>query len=213
MKTDDLIEVLGTNVEPVRGSHLRMALITALIVGGSMALCLVLTIFGVPKSELGTQFSVLKLLALAFTCGLVLAGASYLFRVARPGDSGRAPLAVIVLLFLAIFVAAFVVLALVHMPVRQEMLFGQQWVPCLICIPLFAIAPFTLLVFVLRKEAPTNLTWTGAIAGLVAGALGAAAFAFHHPGGSVPFIALWYGGSIILCTIIGGALGPRLLRW
>jgi hypothetical protein len=54
---------------------------------------------------------------------------------------------------------------------------------------------------------------TGAIAGLVAGALGAAAFAFHHPGGSVPFIALWYGGSILLCTLVGAILGPRLLRW
>ena len=214
MKTDDLIEVLGTNVETVRGSHLRMALVAALIVGGSIALCLVLAIFGIPKNEFGTELSPLKLLALAFTCGLVLAGVSYLFRAARPGDSGRAPLAVIVLLFLAIFLAAFVVLALVHMPVRQEMLFGQQWVPCLICIPLFAIGPFALLVLALRKEAaPTNLTWTGAVAGLVAGALGAAAFAFHHPGGSIPFIALWYGGSIILCAIIGGALGPRLLRW
>jgi hypothetical protein len=214
MKTEDLIEVLGTNVEPVRGSHLRMALITALLVGGSIALCLVLAIFGAPKSEFGTQFSGLKFLGLAFTCGLVLAGASYLFRAARPGYSSRAPLAVIALFFLAIFSAALVVLAVVHMPVRQEMLFGQQWVPCLICIPLFAIGPFALLVLALRKEAaPTNLTWTGAVAGLVAGALGASAFAFHHSGGSVPFIALWYGGSIILCAIIGGALGPRLLRW
>jgi hypothetical protein len=213
MKTDDLIEALGTNIEPVGGGHLRVALITALVVGGSIAVCLVLAIFGVPKSEFGTEFSALRLLGLAFTCGLVLAGASYLFRAARPGDSGRASFAVIVLLFLAIFLAAIVVLAFAHAAVRQEMLFGQQWVPCLICIPLFAIAPFALLVFALRKEAPTNLTWTGAVAGLVAGALGAAAFAFHHPEVSIPFIALWYGAAILLCAIIGGALGPRLLRW
>ncbi|MEJ0051252.1 MAG: DUF1109 domain-containing protein [Methylovirgula sp.] len=213
MKTDDLIDVLGTNVEPVGGSHLRLSLIMTLVVGASIALCLVLAIFGVPKSEFGPEFSALKLVGLAFTCGLVLAGAGYLFRAARPGDSSRVPFAFIVLLFLAIFFAAFVVLALVHMPVRQAMLFGQQWVPCLICIPLLAIVPFVLLVLTLRKEAPTNLTWTGAVAGLVAGALGAAAFAFHHPGGSLPFIAFWYGGSIILCVIVGAALGPRLLRW
>ena len=65
----------------------------------------------------------------------------------------------------------------------------------------------------LREGAPTNLMRTGAIAGLVAGALGAAVFAFHHPGGSVPFIALWYGGSILLCALVGAILGPRLLRW
>jgi hypothetical protein len=190
-----------------------MALITALVVGGSIALCLVLAIFGVPKSEFGSEFSPLRLLGLAFTCGLVLAGASYLFHAARPGESGRAPFAIIASFFLAIFLSAFVALVLAHANVRREMLFGEEWAPCLICIPLFAIVPFVLLILALRKEAPTNLTRTGAIAGLVAGALGAAAFAFHHPGGSVPFIAIWYGGSIILCAIIGGALGPRLLRW
>jgi hypothetical protein len=54
---------------------------------------------------------------------------------------------------------------------------------------------------------------TGAIAGLVAGALGAAVFALHHPGGSIPFIALWYSGPVILCTLVGALLEPRLLRW
>ncbi len=213
MKTDDLIEVLGTNVEPVRGGHLRGALIMALLVGGSIAMCLVLVIFGAPKSGFGTEYTALQFLGLAFTCGLVLAGASYLLRAARPGGSGRAPFAVIVLLFLVMFLSGFVVLALARPESWGRMVFGPQWAPCLICIPLFAITPFVLLVLAQRKEAPTNLTWSGAIAGLVAGALGAAAFAFHHPGGSDPFIALWYGGSIILCAIIGGALGPRLLRW
>jgi hypothetical protein len=71
----------------------------------------------------------------------------------------------------------------------------------------------TSLIWALRKGAPTNLMRTGAIAGLVAGALGAAVFAFHHPGGSIPFIALWYGGSILLCALVGAILGSRLLRW
>jgi len=59
------------------------------------------------------------------------------------------------------------------------MIFGPQWAACLICIPLFAVAPFASLIWALRKGAPTNLMRTGAIAGLVAGALGAAVFAFH----------------------------------
>ncbi len=121
MKKDDLIEVLWTNVEPVGGRHLRLSLIMPLVVGGSLALYLVLAIFGVPKSEFGTEFLALELLGLTFTCGLVLAGASHLFRAARPGDSSRVPFAFIVLLFLAIFFAALVVLALAHMPFRQEM--------------------------------------------------------------------------------------------
>jgi Negative regulator of sigma F len=39
----------------------------------------------------------------------------------------------------------------------------------------------------------TNLRLTGAIAGLLAGALGATAYAFHCSDDSVPFIAFWYG--------------------
>jgi hypothetical protein len=49
------------------------------------------------------------------------------------------------------------------------MVFGPQWAACLICIPLFAAVPFASLIWALRKGAPTNLTRTGAIAGLVAG--------------------------------------------
>jgi len=65
----------------------------------------------------------------------------------------------------------------------------------------------------LRKGAPTNLRRAGAIAGLVAGALGATAYAFHCPDDSVPFIAIWYGTLVALCGAIGAMLGPRLLRW
>ena len=54
---------------------------------------------------------------------------------------------------------------------------------------------------------------TAATTEVVAGALGAAVFAFHHPGGTIPFIALWYGGSILLCALFGAIIGPRLLRW
>jgi hypothetical protein len=93
------------------------------------------------------------------------------------------------------------------------MVFGPQWATCLLCVPLFAIAPFASLIWALRKEAPTNPIWTGAIAGLVAGALSAAAYTFHHPIGSIPFIVAWFGGPILFCALIGALLGPRLLRW
>ena len=57
------------------------------------------------------------------------------------------------------------------------------------------------------------VSFTGAIAGLVAGALGAGAYAFYCCDDSLPFIALWYGGMVVFCAWIGGMLGPRLLHW
>jgi hypothetical protein len=154
-----------------------------------------------------------KVLALAFTLGLVFAGAGFLIGSARPGEPGRKPLILINVLFYALISAGAVAFVLARPAAWSGMIFGPQWAACLICIPLFAVAPFASLIWALRRGAPTNLMRTGAVAGLVAGALGAAVFAFHHPGGSVPSIVLWYGGSILLCTLVGAILGSRLLRW
>ena len=213
MKTDQLIDMLGTNIEPVKDGQLRNTLLIALAVGAAAALCLMVAIFGAPGESFGREYFGLTALALTFPLGLVAAGASFLIRAARPGNPGRRPLVVIGLLFVAILSAGFVALFLTHPDAWGGMIFGPQWAACLICIPLLAIAPFASLILALRKEAPTDLTGTGAVTGLVAGALGAAVFAFHNPGGSIPFIVLWYGGPIVVCALIGAILGPRLLRW
>jgi hypothetical protein len=213
VKTEKLIELLSTNLEPVRGGELRNLVLTALAGGAIVAFCLMLAIFGVPAGLLGGESFGLKLVALAFTLGLVGASANLLVRLARPGDPGSKSLLPIGLLFLAMLVAGVVVLLLADSANWGGMIFGPQWAACLICIPLFAIAPFAALVWALRKGAPTGLARSGAIAGLVAGALGAAIFAVHYPGGTIPFIVLWYGGPIVLCALAGAILGPRLLRW
>lgn len=213
MKTDDLIDMLSTNVEPVKGGQLRNALIVGLAIGGAVAFCLMLGVFGVPADAFRGEYIALKALALAFTLGLVAAGASFLIQSARPGRPRRGPLILIVVLFFVLLGASCVILALTGPAAWGDMVFGPQWAACLICVPLFAVAPFASLIWALRKGAPTNLVRTGAVAGLVAGALGAAVFAFHQPSGSIPFILFWYGGPVMLCAVIGAILGPRLLRW
>jgi hypothetical protein len=213
MKTDELITMLGTNLEPVKGGQLRNTLLVALAAGTVAAFCLMLAIYGAPTdTPVGAAFA-FKLLGLAFTLALVVVGARFLIRAARPGEPGRRPVLLIGLLFSAFALAGVVALALADPADWSGMIFGPQWAACLICIPLFALAPFASLIWALRRDAPTKLVWTGAIAGLVAGALGAAVFALHHPGGSIPFIVLWYGGPIVLCTLIGAILGRWLLRW
>jgi len=90
---------------------------------------------------------------------------------------------------------------------------GTAWWSCLVCIPLFAAVPFVALIGAARNGAPTSLTRTGAAAGLVAGAFGAAAYALHGPDDLVPFIAVWYSAAIGLCALVGALLGRRLLQW
>jgi hypothetical protein len=73
--------------------------------------------------------------------------------------------------------------------------------------------PNAAIVWAVRQSAPTNLVRAGAFAGLAAGGVSAAGYALHCTDDSLPFVALWYGGTIALCTLAGAMLGPRLLRW
>ena len=84
---------------------------------------------------------------------------------------------------------------------------------CLFCIPFLAIIPFALLIWALRKGAPTDLRRNGAVAGLVAGAIGATVYSFSCPSDSWLFVFLGYGAAVALCSIIGAQVGPRFLRW
>lgn len=211
MKTDDLIELLGTNLEPVKGEPLRNALLVAVAVGAIAALCLMMAMFRAAGIAAGGESLGLKVVALAFTLALVAAGAGALVRAARPGEPGRRASMLIGLLFLVILAAGVVALLWAGPAAWSGMLFGSPWAACLVCIPLFAAAPFAALVWALRKGAPTHLARTGALAG--PGAIGATVFAVHNSAGSILFIALWYGGPIVLCALAGAILGPRLLRW
>jgi hypothetical protein len=136
-----------------------------------------------------------------------------LAKLIHPGQDERNLYVLLVLALLAMAIAGIVALVTQPLATWNRMMLGTQWQMCALCIPGFAIVPFAILIWTLRRGAPTHLKRTGAIAGLVAGALGAVAYAFHCPDDSIPFIALWYGAMVALCALIGAMLGPRLLRW
>jgi hypothetical protein len=95
----------------------------------------------------------------------------------------------------------------------NRMIAGDEWLECLLSIPIIAIVPFATAIWAVRRAAPTNLSRAGAFAGLIAGGVSAMAYALHCTDDSLAFVAVWYGGTIVLCTLAGAALGPRLLRW
>ena len=213
MKTERLIDLLSTNLEPTKSKEIGRMLAWAVAIGAIAAFGMMLATVGLrTKAGGGFQgpFLALKLLFMMSVIGL---GVALLARLLRPGQNTRRLFAIVFLPFLALGLACLIALALAQRNAWGPMILRTQWVMCLYCIPLFATVPFALLIWALRKGAPTNLRRTGAIAGLVAGGLGAVAYAFHCPDDSVPFIAIWYGAMVGLCALIGAALGPRLLRW
>jgi len=213
VKTDDLITVLSTNVEPVDRRQVVRELAAAVAIGTMVAVATILIFHGLRTDLDDLQAQGFLLLKLAFAVAVIISASICLVRLARPGGETRTRLTLTAWPFIGIaFLAA---ISLVFAPFwhLHTAVMGGRWLECLISIPLIAVLPFVLVIWTLRRMAPTDLTHTGALAGLVAGGMSALGYALHCTSDSVPFIALWYGGTIALCTLIGAVLGPRLLRW
>ena len=213
MKTDDLISMLSTNVEPVDHRHMARNISTAVVVGAAAVVALVVFVLG-PRDGLTIPGTIIPAFLKAAVTVVVLVPASvYLIRLARPGGERKTPFAFVVLPFIAVILLAAVSLAFTSTAHWNGKIFGDQWLECVLSIPLIAIVPFSMIVYAVRQMAPTDLARTGAFAGLVAGCLSAIGYALHCADDTVPFFALWYGGTMALCTIAGWKLGPTLLRW
>jgi hypothetical protein len=213
MKTDELISALSTGVEPVNRRLVNRNVAIALAVGIVVAMGLTFVALGV-RADLTTPRAALFFgLKLAFGAGIAGAASVYLARLARPGGERKISAGLAALPFVAIMLIAAISLGQAPRSHWDKMVMGNEWLECLISIPIIAIVPFVVVIWAMRKAAPTNLLLAGAFSGLVAGGVSAIGYALHCTDDSLPFVALWYGGTIVLCTLAGGLLGPRLLRW
>ncbi len=213
MKTDDLVALLSTNLEPVERNSVVRTLCVAVATAIVVALGLAFVGLGVRSDLTTTRALIFLAVKLAFAIGIVGLALVYLARLARPGGERKTSPFLIALPFLVIVFLAAISLGSAPGTHWDRMIVGDQWLECLISIPIIAIVPFAVSIWAVRKGAPTNLARAGAFAGLIAGGVSAMAYALHCTDDSLPFIAVWYGGTIVLCTLAGAALGPRLLRW
>ncbi len=213
MKTEDLVTVLSTRIEPVNHRMVGWTMGIALATSALVALGLMLVGLGIRADLTTGRALAFLLLKLAFTVGVVAISSIYLMRLARPGGERRTSSIRIMMPFAAIVLLAAISLGLAPSSHWDEMVLGDQWLECLLSIPIIAIVPFAIIVAAMRKAAPTNLERAGAFAGLIAGGVSAMAYALHCTDDSLPFIALWYGGTIAICTWVGARFGPQRLRW
>ncbi len=213
MRTDDLIELLSTNVEPVDHRQTVHNIRIAIAVGIAAALTIVLLILG-PRADftsLGTWLP--AIFKIAATIVILLPASAYLITLSRPGGEHKTSMIFVALPFIAVIVLTALSLASAPSEHWKAAILSDEWLECVISIPLIAIVPFAVITWVVRQMAPTDLARTGALVGLVAGCVSAIGYAFHCADDSVPFFALWYGATIALCTFAGWRLGPKLLRW
>jgi hypothetical protein len=79
---------------------------------------------------------------------------------------------------------------------------------------LFLSLPAMILTFVfMRKGAPTQPLFAGAVIGMLSASVGALAFTLACKNDSTAFVAIWYAAACAIMAAIGAIVGHRVLRW
>ena len=216
MNTDQLIDILSANPEPVKADNFASRLLLAILAGAAAAMILMFATVGPRPDLLSTPHLEWIGLKLLFAISVIATGLPLLGRSMRPGSEDETDSRLIAVPFAGAIVLAVAALLLSSSQAREPMLRGATSVSslrCLVSIVCFAVIPWVAVVFAVRGGAPIRLKLSGGIAGIIAGGVGAAAYAFNCSSDTIPFIAIWYGMAIVLCGVIGAQLSLRTLRW
>jgi hypothetical protein len=92
-------------------------------------------------------------------------------------------------------------------------LMGSSWDKCPWRILVLALPGLAVLLWTMRRFAPTRPALAGAAAGLLAGGVAATVYGLHCQEIAAPFVALWYSLGVILSTGLGAIIGSRALPW
>ncbi|WP_194791918.1 DUF1109 domain-containing protein [Pseudomonas sp. UFMG81] len=213
MKTDEFISLLASAEGPVQRHALARRLSLALLAGALGALLLTVVLYGVRSDLAEVARTPLFWAKVALPASLAVLALWLTQRLARPGMRGGALWSLLGLPLLLVWLGAAISLAGAPVEARAELILGRTWRTCALNIALLSIPTFIAVFWALRGLAPTFLGQAGGAGGLLAGATATLAYCLHCPEMGVPFWGLWYVLGMLLPTLLGAALGPRLLRW
>lgn len=210
-ETDRLIQSLARDAatKPVR-TVLRFEWMLLLVVGLALAaaVALVFLLFGVSPELMATVRSAPFHHKVASTLALACGGFFLVRDAARPGGRGLGLAALLPGVALLAFGGATDGSGL---PVMGGS--GVSVPICLGAIIVLSVPALALIVGALRTGAATRPALAGAWAGVLAGALGAAAYALACKNDGGLFVAVWYSAGILIVTGLGAIVGRRALAW
>jgi hypothetical protein len=213
VKTDDLIAMLATGTPAADTDSYRRRYVTALGWGAFGTLLLMTLWLGVRRDIAAAALLPMFWIKLAFPAALLAGALLAALRLSRPGVTlARVSLALAAPV-LAMWLLAAVVLLTAAPEARGYLIFGVSWSVCPFYIAALSVPAFAAALWAMRGLAPTRLVAAGAASGLLAGAMGALAYALYCPEMAAPFIGLWYLAGMLIPAIVGAVLGPWLLRW
>ena len=213
MRTDTLIDLLARGPVAIDPALARRRFAIAIAGGAAAALLLAIGLLGA-RPDLATALAdPMSWVKLGSSAALAALAAPLALRLGRPGRSAGRPAWALAVPALALWGLAAFVLLRTPAEARAALLLGQSWASCPWLIAGLSLPAFGLLLWAARTMAPVRPRLAGACAGLLAGAIGAAAYSLHCPERAAPFVATWYLAGMALPALVGAVLGGRLLRW
>jgi len=212
MRTDDLIRVLASD-QPVPTRSMAGWMMLCVPIGFVVSAVLFSVMLG-PRPDIATAATttrfVLKVVEMLLLAG---AAAALALRLARPAASASGAVLVVLCAVSLPLLAAALELLLVPSAQWSARLVGSNSRICLTAIPMLSLPLLAAVLYVLRQGAPTAPGLVGAVAGILAGAAAATLYALHCTDDSPLFVVTWYSLAIAGVTVVGWALGRRVLRW
>ncbi|MBX5142297.1 DUF1109 domain-containing protein [Rhizobium lentis] len=212
-KTDDIIERLASDLEPVPRNALWRRFALGIVPALAFSLLLMLIILG-PRVDI-SDVLMLPVFWIKSAYNALIAAAAFaaVFQLSRPDGSEGRFFGLLALIFAAMTAVAAIQLLMAPSENYRLLILGSSALHCPPLIAGFAIPVYAGTVWALRRAAPVDLRLTGFVAGIAAGAAGAWVYSWFCTENGMPFVLIWYTLGILLIGAVGAVTGPRLLRW
>lgn len=213
MNTNELVALLSHDAQGSTYGRGQRQLLATLGVGAFMTLTVMLLFYGI-RSDIGRAIQLPHFwFKQAYPSTVLILSAGMLLRVAYPGRSTGLWGKALWVPFACAWLAAGLALLIAAPQARWGLFLGTTWAHCSLDIAVVAMPSLVVSLWAIRQLAPVRLDVAGAVAGLFAGSVGAAAYALHCLEMAAPFVAFWYMVGISIPVLTGWLIGPRLLRW
>jgi hypothetical protein len=213
MKTDDFISLLATGVAPVDRHALTKRFGVAILTGAAGATLIMAALLGVRRDLAEVALTPIFWAKIALPLCLMIGSLWMSTRLARPGVRAGGSGWLIAAPVAAVWLAGALVLMAAPDDARLALVLGKTWRVCPFNIALLSVPGFVAVFWALKGLAPTRLALSGAAGGLLAGSTATLAYCLHCPEMGIAFWGAWYLLGMLVPTVIGALLGPRLLRW
>lgn len=213
MKTEQVISLLAAGLVPQSRRAVLNRFCIALTVGAMVAIAAIIVSRGVQPDLVRLLTTPMFWGKLAFPLSMGVAAIVLAARLSIPGASlGRAWLTLAVP-YAIIWAVALVELLMAPAGERGALVLGHTWRQCPLFIALLSVPCYLALSWAMRGLAPTRLGLSGAVVGLLSGAMGTLVYVLRCPEMSVPFWASWYSVGMAIPALAGWLLARVAFRW